>query len=350
VFPVPDELLATIRAMPKIELHRHLEGSLRLASLLDIARQYGMAMAEYDEETLRPFVQMMPSETRDSRHFLNKFLTLRQFYRSMDVVERLTREVVEDAAADNVRYMELRFTPRALCAFTQAPLDEVVGLVCQVGNQAAKTAQIGLRYIVSMNRHEGIDIGEQVLQSALRHASSGVVGLDLAGDESNYSALPFMPIFRRAKAEGLFVTVHAGEWAGVESVWDAVGNLKADRIGHGIHVLDDMGMVEVLRSAQITLEVCPTSNVLSGIVSDLESHPLAAMTSFDLMTTLNTDDPSVCAVSLSEEMARAVVYMGLSLDDLSAYILRAVQATFLPASERDDLLRQMRQALGAPIP
>jgi len=348
VFPVPADLLAIVQAMPKIELHRHLEGSLRLASLLDIARQYGMAMAEYDEETLRPFVQMMPDETRDSRHFLNKFLTLRQFYRSMDVVERLTREVVEDAAADNVRYMELRFTPRALCAFTQAPLDEVVGLVCQTGNEAAGATQMKLRYIVSMNRHEGIDVGEQVLQAALHHCSSGVVGLDLAGDESGYSALPFLPIFRRAKAEGLFLTIHAGEWAGAESVWDAVGSLKADRIGHGIHVLQDLGMVEVLRRAQITLEVCPTSNVLSGIVGSLETHPLARLTSAELLTTLNTDDPSVCDVTLSEEMARAVAYMGLTLDDLRAYTLRAARAAFLPQDERTALLHEMSQALGIP--
>ncbi|MCS6837086.1 MAG: adenosine deaminase [Anaerolineae bacterium] len=348
MFPVPPDLLAIVQAMPKIELHRHLEGSLRLSSLLDIARQYGMAMAEYDEETLQPFVQMMPDETRDSRHFLNKFLTLRQFYRSMEVIERLTREVVEDAAADNVRYMELRFTPRALCAFTQAPLDEVVRLVCQTGNQAARASQMNLRYIVSMNRHEGVELGEQVLRAALRHCADGVVGLDLAGDEAGYSALPFLSIFRRAKAEGLFVTIHAGEWAGAESVWDAVGSLKADRIGHGIHVLEDMGMVEVLRRAEIALEICPSSNVLSGIVDSLEAHPLALLTSFDLLTTINTDDPSVCAVTLSEEMARAVTYMGLSLDDLRAATLRAAKAAFLPPTERADLLHQMSQALSTP--
>lgn len=345
MFAVDDDLLATLRAMPKIDLHRHLEGSLRLTSLLDIARQHGMAQAEYDEETLRPFVQMMPDEQRDSRHFLAKFLTLRQFYRSPEVVERLTREVVEDAAHDKVDYLELRFTPRALCAFNQTPLSEMIGIVCHTGNRAAQTLGIDVRYIISMNRHESVGIGQDVLSAALPHLDKGIVGIDLAGDEANFSALPFRDIFRRAKSEGLFVTIHAGEWAGAESIWDALGNLRADRIGHGINILQDTGMIELAHRAGIPLEVCPTSNWLSGIIDELAEHPLHEMTRQRLLTTLNTDDPSVCDVSLSEELARAVTYMRFTLDDIRAAILRAARAAFLPEQERSALVRKFELSL-----
>jgi len=328
--------------MPKIELHRHLEGSVRLQTLLDIAQQYEMEMPDYTADTLRPFVQMMPDEVRDSKHFLAKFMTLRQFYRSHDIVARIAREVVEDAARDNVQYLEMRFTPKALCNFVQSPYHEMVGLVCEVGNQAARDCGIQVRYIISMNRHESVELGENALKAALMHVDKGVVGLDLAGDEANFSALPFRDLFRRAKSEGLFITVHAGEWAGASSVWDAIGNMKADRVGHGIKVLDDPAMVNVIVEREIALEICPTSNYLSGIVNALTEHPMIELTRQHVLTTINTDDPSICDVTLSEEIARAIQYMSLSLDEVKGYTIRAARTAFLPRSEREALVRQFQ--------
>lgn len=330
----------TIQALPKIELHRHLEGSVRLATLLDIAQQHGIEMPEYEIEMLRPFVQMMPDEPRTSRQFLNKFQMLRQFYRSHEVVARITREVVEDAAADNIQYMELRFTPRALCNVTQSPLAEMVGLVCETAVKTGDALGIQVRLIVSMNRHESVAIGETVTRAALDHRSQGVVGLDLAGDEVNYPALPFRTLFREARQEGLGITIHAGEWAGAESVWDAVGNIGADRIGHGIKVLEDRAMVQMLVDHAITLEVCPSSNYLSGIVDSLASHPLRYLTAAGLHTTLNTDDPSVCNVTLSEEIMLAMSCMSLTMSDIEAYTRRAAHAVFLPGPEKAALVQR----------
>lgn len=342
MYRLDPDLLATVREMPKIELHRHLEGSVRLETLLDIAQQYGMEMPDYTAETLRPFVQMMPDETRDSKHFLSKFMTLRQFYRSEDIVARIAREVVEDAARDNVQYMELRFTPKALCNFLQCPYHEMVELVCDVGNQAARECGIQVRYIISMNRHESVELGEMALQAALKHVDKGVVGLDLAGDEANHSALPFRDLFARAKAHGFFITIHAGEWAGAGSVWDAIGNMKADRVGHGIKVLQDPAMVNVVVEREIALEICPTSNYLSGIVDDIAEHPMKELTRQQVLTTINTDDPSICDVTLSEEIARAIQYMSLSLADVKSYTLRAARTAFLPRHEREALVRQFQ--------
>lgn len=345
MYPLDAGLLANIQALPKIELHRHLEGSLRLSTLVEIAREYGMGTPEYDMESLRPFVQMMPNETRNAQHFLSKFLTLRQFYRSLDIIARVTRETVEDAANDNVQYMELRFTPKALCNFTQLPLHVAVELVCDTANDAANEYGIQVRYIISMNRNESVELGEMALKAALQNTHRGVVGLDLAGDEQNFSALPFRSLFHKAKSEGLFVTVHAGEWAGASSVWDAIGNLRADRVGHGIHVLEDPAMVNILVEREIALEVCPTSNYLSGIVNHLEEHPLIELTRQNVLTTINTDDPAICDVTLSEEIARAIQYMSLSLADVKSYTLRAARTAFLPRHEREELVRQFQGLL-----
>jgi adenosine deaminase len=338
-------VLTLAKALPKIELHRHLEGSIRLTSFVDIAREYGIEMPEYEPETLRPFVQMMPDEQRSSQHFLSKFSMIRQFYRSNAVIERVTREAVEDAADDNIQYMELRFTPMALANVTKSPLDEMVELVATTVQQTADKCGIKVRLIASMNRHEPVEIGEKVMRAAVDNRKRGVVGLDLAGDEANYSAVPFRSLFREAREEGLGITIHAGEWSGAASVWDAVGNIGATRVGHGIKVLDDLAMVAVLVEREIVLEVCPSSNYLSGIVNTLEDHPLMQLTNYQLLTTLNTDDPSICDVSLSDEIAVAMRCMGLTLDQVKQFTLRAARAAFLPNEERDALVRQFQSQL-----
>lgn len=342
---IDTKLLALIHTLPKVELHRHLEGAVRLTTLIDIAHEHGIEMPDDDPETLRPFVQMMPGEQRTSQHFLSKFTMLRQFYRSNDVVARIAREAVEDAAADNIHYMELRFTPMALCNVTKSPLEDIVALVAETTCAAAATCGIQVRLIASMNRHESVEIGERVMRAAIANMNKGVVALDLAGDEANFSALPFRDLFRQAREAGLGITIHAGEWNGVSSVWDAIGNMNAKRIGHGIRALEDIAIINVLVEREIVLEVCPSSNYLSGIVDSLDNHPLILLTDHEVLTTLNTDDPSVCNVTLSEEIALAMTHMKLSLEDIKKYTLRAARAAFLPNAERDALVRHFQAAL-----
>jgi adenosine deaminase len=332
--------------MPKIELHRHFEASLRLNTMLEIAQETGIEMPEYELETLRPFVQLMPGEERSSKHFLSKFMTLRQFFRSPQIIERIAREIVEDAARDNVQYMELRFTPKALANIIQVPLESIVPLVCDAANAAAEEFGIIVRHIVSMNRHEPVDLGEPVLRAAINNQNRGVVGIDLAGDEANFPGLEFRPLFKRAKAAGLGITVHAGEWGGADSVWNAIGNLGADRVGHGVGVLGDPAMVQVLVDRAIVLEVCPTSNYLSGVVSSMEQHPLLDLTSMGVLTTINTDDPVICNINLSDEILGAME-MGLSLEEVKQYTLRAARAAFLPQNQREELVRMFENQLAS---
>lgn len=331
---------AAVEALPKIELHRHLEGSVRLQTLVEIADEAGVQMPDYDVETLRPFVQMMPDEPRTSANFLNKFRTIRQFFRTPAIISRVAREVVADAAADNIKYMELRFTPAALCSMSKCSADEVVSLVCDAVQAACDEYDIEVKLIASMNRHESVQIGEVVTDAALRHRDRGIVALDIAGNEAQFPAAPFADLFQRARREGLRITVHAGEWGGPLSVWDAVVKLGAERIGHGIRVLEDPAITNMLVTRGIMLEVCPTSNVHSGVVSDLSAHPLTKLAQSGLRVTLNTDDPLVCNITLSDEIHWAMQHLNLSMLDIRELTLMAARTVFLPDDERDALVRR----------
>lgn len=311
---------------------------MRLETLVEIADEAGVLMPDYNIETLRPFVQMMPGEARNSVNFLNKFRTIRQFFRTPAIVDRVTREIVADAAADNIKYMELRFTPAALCSMSKCSADEVVEVVCAAARAAADEHGIDVRLIVSMNRHESVKIGEMVTDAALRYRDRGIVALDIAGNEAQFPAAPFADLFQRARREGLHITAHAGEWGGPLSVWDAVVKLGAERIGHGIRVLEDPAITNMLVTRGIMLEVCPTSNVHSGVVSDLAAHPLLKLAQSGLRVTLNTDDPLICNITLSDEIHWGTQHLNLSIHDIRELTLMAARSVFLPDDERAGLV------------
>jgi len=336
-------IAAAIRAMPKIELHRHLEGSWRLKSLSSIAREYCLPIDNYDIETIRPHVQIMPAEPRTWENFLGKFRFLRQFFRSETIIKRVTREVIADAAADNIKYMELRFTPQALNNVMRCEYGEVVHWVCTASQAAAVEHNIQVRLIVSMNRHEEVSIGEAVLDAALAHRDHGVVAIDLAGQEAIYPAAPFSALFQRAKREGMYITVHAGEWAGANSIYEALDLLGADRVGHGIRAVESPALMDSLVERGAALEVCPTSNVDSGVVPSLAEHPLPTLYQRGIYTTINTDDPLISNINLSDQLIQLVEHTSLTLDDLKQHQLVASRVVFLPPHERALLVTQFEQ-------
>jgi len=335
-------LLQSVTKLPKIELHRHLEGSLRLKTLVAIAIENGLTLPSFSIDELRPFVQMMPDEPRSWQQFLGKFQVLRQFYRSKTIIQRVTREVIADAAADNVRYMELRFTPQALNNLMHCAYDEVVDWVCEAASAASSQYNIRCNLILSMNRHESTDIGEEVLKAALNFKDRGVVGIDLAGQEAGFSAQPFARIFEHAKAEGLGITVHAGEWLGADSVAEAIQALGATRIGHGVRAHEDPRVIAMLIEHGVTLEVCPTSNIDSGAVSTYAQHPLRDLYQAGVRTTLNTDDPLISDITLSDEYAAAMHHLNFTADDIGRHIIMAAEAAFLPESQRAELVAQFQ--------
>ena len=339
------ETLDIYRALPKVELHRHLEGTLRLDTMLEVARQHGLTLPA-DVSGLSSLVQMQEQETFSFQNFLSKFDTLRLFYRSPEVIHRITCEAVEDAAKDNIRYMELRFTPVALSRAERFPLHDVMDWVVAGAQEAAEKYGVVVRLIASVNRHESHELAEQVVWLAAAHQENGLVGVDLAGNEAEFGSGSFYGLFNEAQQAGLHVTIHAGEWGPAANVQEAIEELGAERIGHGVRVLEDGYITSLARERGAAFEVCVTSNYQSGVVVEPGSHPLPQMLDCGLAVTINTDDPSISRITLSHEYHVICNDLGVSMDVLKERILAAGRAAFLPEVEKEALVASLRRELG----
>lgn len=335
-------------ALPKVDLHRHLEGSVRLKTLIEIGRMHGIELMGTDH--LRPLVQMGEDEPYTFENFLSKFATLRLFYRSPEVIGRITHEAIEDAAADNIRYLELRFTPVALSQAEDFPLNEVMDWVIEGTQKGEQDLGIKTGLIVSINRHESLELAEEVASLAVERKDKGIVGLDLAGSEATAPASPFIGIFKEVQQAGLQITVHAGEWGGAENVREAIADFQTHRVGHGVRVMEDPAVVALARERGTIFEVCITSNYQSGVVSELDVHPIKQMLSAGLKTTLNTDDPSISQIVLSHEYRLANEDLGLPLAVLRDQTLASARAAFLPEPKREALIEKLRSEFQKNIP
>ncbi len=336
--------LNTYRAIPKVELHRHLEGSLRLDTMLEIAKKHGIVVPE-DVLRLSTLVQVQDEENFTFQNFLSKFNTLRQFYRSPDAIHRITREAIEDAAKDNVKYMELRFTPVALSRAERFPLHDVVDWVIASTKEAANEHNIVVKLIASVNRHESAELAEQVAWLAADHVDDGLVALDLAGNEAEFPSEPFYGIFKEAKQSGLHVTIHAGEWGPAKHIKEAIEELGAQRIGHGVRVLEDKNIAALAKERNTAFEVCITSNHQSGVVESLDTHPMVKMLENGINVTINTDDPSISRITLSHEYYTACEDLNMPQPILKERIVAAAQAGFLPEDEKQTLVSKLMNDL-----
>lgn len=329
------------RDLPKVELHRHLEGSLRFETLRELARVHGMDLPPTAQ--LREMVQVGPNEPMTFENFLSKFSTLRLFYRSPEIISRITQEAIADAAADNVRYLELRFTPVALSRAQDFPLAEVMDWVVEGAKIGEQKYGVTTRLIASVNRHESVALAAQVAYLAQERMSHGIVGLDLAGNEADFHAESFARLFQSASDKGLHITVHAGEWGPGENVLHAIQNLRAERIGHGIRVFECQPAVELARRSGIVFEVCVTSNYQSGAVPSLAAHPLPLMIAEGLAATINTDDPSISQITLGGEYRLVSQELGVGIAELKARTLAAATAAFIGETETNRMVKKISQ-------
>jgi len=336
--------LNTYRALPKVELHRHLEGSLRLDTMVDIARQHGITIPA-DILRLSTLVQVQEEDKFTFQNFLAKFNTLRLFYRSPDAIHRITREAIEDAAKDNVRYMELRFTPVALSRAERFPLHDVVDWVITSTKEASEKHGVIVRLIASVNRHESTELAEQVAWLAVEHLEDGMVAMDLAGNEAEFKTEPFYGVIKEARQSGLHVTIHAGEWGPATNVKEAIEQLGAERVGHGVRVLEDENIVALARERGTAFEVCVTSNFQSGVIGSLDTHPLMRMMDAGLNVTINTDDPSISRITLSHEYYTACEDLRMNQTILRQRIVAAAKACFLPENEKEELAAKLHNDL-----
>lgn len=334
--------LETLRALPKVELHCHLDGAVRPATLLDVAREAKIELPPgapvTSVEALLPFVQVPPS-CRSLREFLQTF---ENFYPVLSVpglMRRVAREVLEDAAADGIVHRELRFCP-ALQASDAQSMEAVLDDVLAGLTEGGEASGVSWGLIVCLYRPIEMAANHEMVELAVARRAQGVVGLDLAGPE-DLPGHPFAEAIARGQQSGLAVTVHAGEAAGPESVREAIDVLGAQRLGHGVALRHDEALAEVVRERGITIECCPTSNLQTAAVESLDEHPFDALRRRGHRVTLNTDDPAVCGVTLSEEYALAARQWNLDLDALRGLARAAAEAAFLDDARRAALLQRL---------
>lgn len=332
----PSDLRQMMHRLPKVDLHRHLEGSLRLSTLTDIAREHGVDLPSYEIDALRPYVQIT-DDPPDFLTFLEKFRLLRRFYKTPEAVARIAYEAVADAAVDNVRYLELRFNPAALARAQGFSFEEVTDWVIAAVDQAQQDYPIAVRLIVTIVRDEEASNAERIAQVAIDRCNGGIVGLDLAGDELNFEAQPYVHLFQSAHAKGLGITIHAGEVGEAANIEQAVREMAARRIGHGVRAIENSNVIRLLREEKVCLEICLTSNLQTGVVRNFGHHPLRDLHELGVLVTLNTDDPSVSDTTLTDEYLVAVIAMGLSLKHLRTFNLNALRAAFLTEAARRPL-------------
>ena len=329
---------AELQALAKVDLHCHVDGAVRPATLLDIARTSGVALPADEVDALLPHVQVSP-QCSTLREFLHVFETFYPVLSVPGVMRRIARELVEDAAADGVVHLEARFCP-ALQASDAQSADDVTRDV--LAGLAEGSAATGTTWgaILCCYRPLPLQVNEHIVDLALEHAAAGVVAVDLAGPE-DLSGAPFASPLARAREAGLPLTIHAGEAAGPESIIEAIDLLAATRIGHGVALREDAKLADRVRETGVAVECCLTSNLHTGAVASLDEHPFATLRSAGLHVTLNTDDPAVSGITLSGELMVAAKQWGLSLAELSALQRTAAEAAFLDASSREQVLARL---------
>ena len=321
---------------PLVELHRHLDGNVRLETVLDIARRHQVELPAWTLEELRPYVQVTEREP-SLMAFIAKFDVLRRVVVDYDAVRRIVRENLEDAVADGIDYIELRFSPRFMAEYHGLDVHGVAEAACDALEEARGRIPVRAKLIGIISRHYGAEAGWLELEAAVRCRDRGLVALDLAGDEAHFPGTLFVDHFRQAREAGLRITVHAGEAAGAESVRQAILELGAERIGHGVRSVEDPAVVDLVAERRIHLEVCPTSNIHTSTLPDYASNPLPALLRRGLSVGLNTDDPSISGIDLPHEYRIARTELGLSEDELLQLQKNALAAAFLSAEERAEL-------------
>jgi adenosine deaminase len=329
--------------LPLIDLHRHLDGNVRLTTILDLGRRHNLPLPAWDLEGLRPHVQVTAAPTGGRSlpgvmAFIAKFQWMTEILVDYDACRRVAYENVEDALREGLRYVELRFSPLFMAEPHGLDLEGVVEAVADGIEAGTRDFGIKAKLIGIISRTYGVDAAWQELDALLRHRTR-LVALDLAGDEANWPGELFVQHFRRARDAGLQVTVHAGEAAGPESVWQAIRDLGATRIGHAVAAIEDPSLLEAMAAHDVGIESCLTSNVQTATVPDYASHPLRRFLERGLLATLNTDDPGISAIDLPHELEIAAPAAGLTPEQIHQAQLNALAIAFLSVEETSLLLR-----------
>ncbi|MEO7118865.1 MAG: adenosine deaminase [Candidatus Limnocylindrales bacterium] len=328
--PMADPTAELLARMPKAELHLHLDGSLRPETALDLSRANVIDQG-LDLAGMRARLQA-PEHGASQAELLRAFDLPIRLMQDEESLERITHELVEDVAADGTRYVEIRWAP-SLHVAGGLPLPDGIAAVAEGARRGAESTGVTVRLIAVALRSHPPQVSLAVAHAAARFMDARLTGFDLAGYEEAFpDPIDHLDAFVAARAGGLGITIHAGEWGGASQVWRALA-VDPWRIAHGTPAADDPDLQAELIARGITLDLCPTSNVQAGIVPDLASHPLARLVRRGVPVTLSTDDRTVSELTLTKEYTRAVDTVGVTLSELWAMNRHALDVAFLHDDE-----------------
>jgi adenosine deaminase len=339
-----EELHERLRAVPKAELHLHLDGSLRTSTILELAGDAGVALPYSDESALYDYLYVQ--DGRDLVDYLKRFDLTLSVMQTAESMERVARELCEDAAAENVRYVEIRYSP-ILHQQGDLTLEEAVEAPLRGLRQAEADRGIRAGLIICGIRNLPPGTSVRLAELAVAYRDRGVVAFDLAGGEAGNPATEHVEAFRVARAGNQNVTIHAGEAAGAESIAEALHACGAHRIGHGTRLYEDPDLMAFVRDHQIPVEVCLTSNVQTHAVESFEEHPLRLYFDEGLNVSLHTDNRLMSGTSMTQEYARAARHLGFSSDEIAKLVLNGFRSAFLSWPDRQALLLDVQAEVAA---
>ena len=317
---------------PLIDLHRHLDGSVRLETILDLGRLHKIPLPGDTLDALRPHV-VVTTPQPGLIEFLAKFKWMTAVLADYDACRRIARENVEDAHREGIRYIELRFSPAFMADAHNLDPSRVTAAVIEGVREGEAATGVKANLIGILTRTYGPVRARRELRALLDHKKE-ITALDLAGDEGNWPAELFIEHFKEGRDAGWHVTVHAGEAAGAQSIVTAIDQLGATRIGHAVRAVEDEGVMDLLRERHIGIEANLTSNVQTSTVPDYASHPLRKFLAAGLLATINTDDPGISGIDLAYELDVAAPAAGLDESQIVRSLENAWDIAFLEPDER----------------
>lgn len=321
--------------LPLLDLHRHLDGSIRLETIIDLGREHDLPLPSFDLEEIRPHVQVTVPQP-GVMAFIEKFRWMVGVLADYDACHRVAYENVVDAEREGLDYVELRFSPWFMAGPHQLDPEGVVEAIVEGINEAREVVPIWVNLIGIISRTYGPEIGMKELQALLAFKDD-LIGLDLAGDEKNFPARLFEEHFKKGRDAGWSITVHAGEAAGSESVWQAINLLGATRIGHAVRIGEDPRLVSYIWENEIGLEANLTSNYQTSTIKKFENHPLSGWLEAGLLATINTDDPGISNITLRHEYEVAAPAAGLNKANVRVAQSNALKIAFISEGEKENL-------------
>jgi len=327
---------ALLHALPKTDLHVHLDGSLRLSTVRELAVRHNLPGNFTTDEDVRAVCQV-PENCSSLEEYLRVFDLTLQLMQEPDELTRVAYELAADAHAENVRYMEVRYSPM-LHLQNGLSLDEVVAAVQDGLDLARRQLGIICGQIICGIRHISAASSLELAHLAVRWKGRGVVGFDLAGAEKDYPAKDHLEAFYTVLNNNINITIHAGEAFGAPSIHQAVHYCRAHRIGHGTHLNEDPDLMNWVNDHRIPVEVCLASNLQTKAIPDYQSHPIRRFIADGLRVTLNTDNRLVSGTTVTNEYRLAVEHYGLSVDEVLTLVINGFKSAFLPLREKADLV------------